>query len=136
MCETPRTDNHGLTRKTWRPGCDGETHHSGRSAPVINAHLTATVARPGEMAKANELSRCCSIESVVDAIEKIGLVVLEESAGRVRAQVGDLHHRRQLAVMLRARRRAGDSVKRLAKDYAVDESKVAAVVEWDGRQAA
>lgn len=37
--------------------------------------------------------------------------------------------------MLRARRRAGDSVKRLAKDYAIDESKVAAVVEWDGRQA-
>jgi uncharacterized protein (DUF433 family) len=38
--------------------------------------------------------------------------------------------------VLRARRRAGDSVKRLARDYAVDESKVAAVVEWDGRQAA
>ena len=38
--------------------------------------------------------------------------------------------------VLRARRRAGDSVKRLAKDYAIDESKVAAVVEWDGRQAA
>jgi uncharacterized protein (DUF433 family) len=38
--------------------------------------------------------------------------------------------------VLKARRRAGDSVKRLAKDYAVDERKVAAVVEWDERQAA
>jgi uncharacterized protein (DUF433 family) len=38
--------------------------------------------------------------------------------------------------VLKARRRAGDSVKRLARDYAVEESKVAAVVEWDARQAA
>lgn len=38
--------------------------------------------------------------------------------------------------VLRARRRAGDSVKRLARDYAIDEGKVAAVVEWDERQAA
>ena len=38
--------------------------------------------------------------------------------------------------VLRARRRAGDSVKRLARDYAVDERKVAAAVEWDERQAA
>lgn len=38
--------------------------------------------------------------------------------------------------VLRARRRAGDSVKRLARDYAIDEGKVAAAVEWDERQAA
>ena len=38
--------------------------------------------------------------------------------------------------VLKARRRAGDSVKRLARDYAVDESKVAAVVEWDEQQQA
>jgi uncharacterized protein (DUF433 family) len=38
--------------------------------------------------------------------------------------------------VLKARRRAGDSVKRLARDYAVDESKVAAAVEWDERRAA
>ena len=38
--------------------------------------------------------------------------------------------------VLKARRRAGDSVKRLARDYSIDEDKVAAVVEWDERQAA
>jgi uncharacterized protein (DUF433 family) len=38
--------------------------------------------------------------------------------------------------VLKARRRAGDSVKRLAREYAIDESKVAAVVGWDERQAA
>jgi uncharacterized protein (DUF433 family) len=38
--------------------------------------------------------------------------------------------------VLKARRRAGDSVKRIAREYAIDESKVAAVVEWDERQAA
>jgi uncharacterized protein (DUF433 family) len=38
--------------------------------------------------------------------------------------------------VLKARYRAGDSVKRLAKDYAVDADKVAAVVTWDERQAA
>jgi uncharacterized protein (DUF433 family) len=38
--------------------------------------------------------------------------------------------------VLRARRRAGDSVRRLARDYAIDASKVAAVVAWDARQAA
>jgi len=38
--------------------------------------------------------------------------------------------------ILRSRHRAGDSVKRLAKDYAVDERKVAAVVAWDDKRAA
>ena len=38
--------------------------------------------------------------------------------------------------VLRARYRAGDSVKQLAKDYAVDVDKVDAVVNWDERQAA
>jgi uncharacterized protein (DUF433 family) len=38
--------------------------------------------------------------------------------------------------VLRARRRAGDSVKRLAREYSVEESKVAAAVAWDDRQAA
>lgn len=38
--------------------------------------------------------------------------------------------------VLKARRRAGDSVKRLARGYAIDEGKVAAAVEWDERQAA
>ncbi len=38
--------------------------------------------------------------------------------------------------VLKARRRAGDTIKRLARDYAVEESKVAAVVGWDERQAA
>jgi uncharacterized protein (DUF433 family) len=38
--------------------------------------------------------------------------------------------------VLRARRRAGDTVERLAKDYAVDKSKVRAVVEWDEQLAA
>lgn len=38
--------------------------------------------------------------------------------------------------VLRSRYRAGDSVKRLAKDYTVDEAKVAVVVEWDDRRAA
>jgi uncharacterized protein (DUF433 family) len=38
--------------------------------------------------------------------------------------------------VLRARRRAGDSVKRLARDYAIEERKVAAAVEWYAREAA
>lgn len=38
--------------------------------------------------------------------------------------------------ILRSRHRAGDSVKRLARDYAVDENKVAAVVAWDDKRAA
>lgn len=38
--------------------------------------------------------------------------------------------------VLKARRRAGDTVKRLALDYDVDESKVAAAVAWDARRAA
>ena len=38
--------------------------------------------------------------------------------------------------VLRARYRAGDTVKQLAKDYAVDVAKVDAVVNWDEQQAA
>jgi len=38
--------------------------------------------------------------------------------------------------ILRSRYRAGDSVKRLAKDYTVDESKVVAVVARDDKRAA
>src|SRR5262245_7289570 len=38
--------------------------------------------------------------------------------------------------VLRARFRAGDTVKRLARDYRVDERKVATVVEWDAKAAA
>lgn len=38
--------------------------------------------------------------------------------------------------LLRARHRAGDSVKRLAKDYVIDERKVAAAVAWDDKRAA
>jgi len=38
--------------------------------------------------------------------------------------------------VLRSRHRAGDSVKQLAKAYALDENKVAAVVAWDGQRAA
>jgi uncharacterized protein (DUF433 family) len=38
--------------------------------------------------------------------------------------------------ILRARHRAGDTVKRLAKDFTIDERKVAAVVAWDGQRAA
>lgn len=38
--------------------------------------------------------------------------------------------------VLRSRHRAGDSVKRLAKTYSLDERKVAAVVAWDEQKAA
>jgi uncharacterized protein (DUF433 family) len=38
--------------------------------------------------------------------------------------------------VLRSRFKAGDSVKRLANDYQVDASKIAAVVEWDAKRAA
>lgn len=38
--------------------------------------------------------------------------------------------------VIRARYRAGDKVKQLAKDYNVDADKVATVVQWDERQAA
>jgi uncharacterized protein (DUF433 family) len=38
--------------------------------------------------------------------------------------------------VLQSRHRAGDSVKRLATTYKLDESKVAAVMAWDGQRAA
>jgi uncharacterized protein (DUF433 family) len=38
--------------------------------------------------------------------------------------------------VLRARHRAGDTVKRLARDFAMEERKVAAVVAWDDKRAA
>lgn len=38
--------------------------------------------------------------------------------------------------VIRARYKAGDKVKQLARDYNIDADKVAAVVEWDERQAA
>ena len=62
-------------------------------------------------------------------------VALANSASDAIALLADSTSERSIDV-LRARHRAGDTVKRLAKDFAMDERKVAAVVAWDDKRAA